>query len=113
MCGTWTEIKIGQEYGFLPSPKRNRGQARDALTPDRCSVAGSGRWWSGESLLQFGKDNDARTGLKQALDLNFDLLADGNLAVVNDNHRAVRQIADTLAFILSFANDAEVKDFAG
>ena len=61
----------------------------------------------------FGKDDDARAGLEQGLDLDFDLLADVRLAVGDDDHRAIRQIADALALVLAFADDFQLEDFAG
>ena len=68
---------------------------------------------STEPASHFGKNDDARAGLEQALDLDFDLLADVRLAVVDDDHRAVGQIADALALVLAFADDSQLQDFAG
>jgi len=67
----------------------------------------------GSACFQFGEDDDASAGLKEALDLDFDVLADGGVAVVDDDHSAVGQVADTLALVFAFADDAEGKDFAG
>jgi len=54
-------------------------------------------------LLEFGEDDDASAGLKEALDLDFDVLAYGGVAVVDDDHGAVGEIADTLALVFAFA----------
>jgi len=64
-------------------------------------------------LLEFGEDDDASAGLEEALDLDFDVLADCGLAVVDDDHGAVGQIADALPLVFAFADDAEGKHFAG
>lgn len=64
-------------------------------------------------MFEVGEDDDASAGLKEALDLDFDLMADGGVAVVDDDHGAVGKIADALAFVFAFADDAEVEDFAG
>ena len=47
----------------------------------------------------------------RALDLDLDLLADVRLAVVDDDHRAVGQIADALALVLAFADDFQLQRF--
>ena len=41
------------------------------------------------------------------------LLADVRLAVVDDDHGAVGQIADALALVLAFADDFQMQNFAG
>ena len=61
----------------------------------------------------FRKNDDARAGLEEGLDLDFDLLADVRLAVVDDDHGAVGQIADTLSLVLAFAHDFQLQGFAG
>ena len=66
-----------------------------------------------KGLLEFGEDDDAGARLEKALDLDFYVLADGGLAVVNDDHGAVGQVTDTLAFVFAFANYTEGKHFAG
>ena len=50
--------------------------------------------------------------MKKALDLDFDLLADSGVAVVNDDHGTVGQVTDALAFVFAFAHDSEVQNFA-
>ena len=67
----------------------------------------------GKRLLEVGEDDDASAGLEQALDLDFDVLTDRSVTVVDDNHGAVGQVADALAFIFAFTDDAKGKDFAG
>src|ERR1019366_1122991 len=62
--------------------------------------------------LQVGKDDDARAGLELALDLHFDLLAHRAMGVVDHHHRAIGQIANALAFVLAFADDAQGDRFA-
>ena len=64
-------------------------------------------------MLEFGEDDDAGTGLEEALDLDFDVLADGGLAVVDDDHGSVGKIADALSFVFAFADDAKGEHFAG
>ena len=64
-------------------------------------------------MLEFGEDDDTSAGLEEALDLNFDVLADGGVAVVDDDHRAIGQVTDALAFVFALADDSEVEDFTG
>ncbi len=64
-------------------------------------------------MLEFGEDDDAGAGLEEALDLDFDVLTDSSVAVVDDDHGAVGEVADALAFVFTFADDAEGKNFAG
>src|SRR5207248_7892642 len=52
-------------------------------------------------------------GLEQALDLRIDLLANTGLGMVNDDHSAVRQVANALAFVFAFADNAQGDHFAG
>jgi hypothetical protein len=51
---------------------------------------------------------DASAGLEKALDLDFDVLAYGGVAVVDHDHGAVREIADALSLVFAFADDAEL-----
>jgi hypothetical protein len=43
----------------------------------------------------------------QGLDLRLDLLSDALLRLVDHDHRAVGQVTDALAFLLTLAHDAE------
>ena len=61
----------------------------------------------------FGKDNDARAGLEQGLNLGFNMLADEGLGVVDDHHRAIGEITDALSLVLAFADDFQVQGFTG
>src|ERR1700734_1999290 len=54
------------------------------------------------NIFQIGEDDDACAGLAQVLHLHFGLMADVWLAVVDDDHRAVGQIANTLSLVLAF-----------
>src|SRR5262245_13141484 len=50
------------------------------------------------------KNDHSRPGLEQALNLHFDLLADGRLAIVDHDHGPVRQVTNSLAFVLAFSH---------
>src|SRR5439155_20938454 len=73
----------------------------------------SGLNWSREGLSQIRKNDDAGARLQEALDLHFDLLTNGGLGVVDDDHGSVREIANALSFVFALADDAQGNHFAG
>src|ERR1035437_3813816 len=76
-----------------------------AILPQTCRDRGQKS--RGDCTLQIGEDYDARPSLELALDLDFDLLADRILGVIDHDHRPVRQVADALALVLALAHDAQ------
>jgi hypothetical protein len=66
-----------------------------------------------EGLLEFGEDDDAGASLKEALDLDFDVLTNGGVAVVDNDHGAVGQVANALTLVFAFTDDAKGEHFAG
>jgi len=53
----------------------------------------------GRRLFQIGEDDDTGPGLKQALNLDFGLMANGALGIIDDHHGSIRQITDGLTLI--------------
>jgi len=45
--------------------------------------------------------------------MRLDLLADVRLAIIDDDHRAIGQIADPLSLVAAFAHDLEMHHFTG
>jgi len=63
--------------------------------------------------VQIRKHNNPRTGLDHALHDDFDLMADLGLSVVDDDHRAVRQVGDSLTLSLPSRTSLRVKTSPG
>src|ERR1035437_6547010 len=71
------------------------------------------RFLRGRFHARLGEDDDACAGLDGALHLRVNLLADVGLGVVDDDHSAVGEVADALAFVAAFADDFQFQNFAG
>src|SRR6266850_2003303 len=65
-----------------------------------------------QRLFQIGEDDDAGPGLEQALNLHFGLMTNDALGIVDHHHSSIGQIADSLALVFAFTNDAQRKHFA-
>src|SRR5712691_9269017 len=65
-----------------------------------------------QGLFQIGEDDDTGAGLEQALNLHFGLMANGALGIIDHDHRSIREIANTLALVFAFTNDAQGEHFA-